>query len=113
MTAYCQTHGIDSTKLYNGRPTNTNLTWRSNKSDVTEEEVFDEATYNFNELVAYFRIRTVKENENNEYGRVLNITEKLPDTIHEQRHRVFGKCYTFIATKGIKNLGVYYIKIKL
>ena len=71
--------------------------------------------------MTYFRIRTVKENrvlntnyiKLNPYTVDLNITENLPNSIKEQRHRVFGKCYTFIAERDIKDFGVYYIKIKL
>ena len=31
----------------------------------------------------------------------------------EQRHRKFGRCYTFHPAKWLGELGVYYIKLKL
>ena len=67
----------------------------------------------FKDIVTSFTIRTVKTNENGKYSTHLNFTPALPQSMKEQRHRGFGKCYTFIARNDTKELGVYYIKIKL
>ena len=89
------------------------MLWKGNDTNITEQEIFDMASYRFEDIVTSFRIRTVKSNANGEYSTYLNFTPTLPPSMKEQRHRGFGKCYTFIARNDTKQLGVYYILIKL
>ena len=59
-------------------------------------------------------INTVKgQTQGNKKRVVLNVSEELPSTIKEQRHRKFGKCFTYIPDEDINDRGVYYIQIKL
>ena len=90
-----------------------NLTWTSNQTHVTEQQLFDEATYTFQELVKYFMIRRAKLDKENKNAVRLNLSAELPSTIKEHRHRKFGKCFTYIADEDKDDCGVYYIQIKL
>ena len=89
------------------------MIWKGNDTNVTEQDIFNMASYKFEDIVSSFKIRTVKTNENGKYSTHLNFTHTLPQSMKEQRHRGFGKCYTFIARNDTKELGVYYITIKL
>ena len=50
-------HGIEEIKRYNYK---TDLNWTSNQTDVTEWELFELATYDFDELVKRVYIRFFK-----------------------------------------------------
>ena len=89
------------------------MIWKSNNTNVTEQDIYNQAAYKFKDIVASFRVRSVKTNKKGEYSTYLNFTRTLPPTIKEQRHRGFGKCYTYLAPNDTKELGVYYIMIKL
>ena len=50
-------HGIGEVKNYNWK---TDLNWTSNQTDVTEDELFEMATYTSEELIKRFYIRYFK-----------------------------------------------------
>ena len=39
--------------------------------------------------------------------------EQLNHTITEQRHRPYGKCYTFHPNNQMRENGIYYLKITM
>ena len=104
-------HGIESRRQYNQH--NGKIIWKGNNTNVTEQDIYDQAAYRFEDIIIKFKIRSVKTNKKGEYSTYLNFTKTLPSTIKEQRHRGFGKCYTYLAPNDTKGLGVYYIMIKL
>ena len=107
---FVQKNGITNYRTISNKA---NISWTSNTTETTEQKLFDEATHRFDELVASFKIRTMRENDKGMNHYYLNITNNLPRVIKEQRHRAFGKCYTFIAGKAMKELGIYYIQVTL
>ena len=98
-------------KNYNdGRKTA--LTWNSNDTSVDQQELFKDATYNLTEIVKQISIRFIQADKTGKTNTDIDLEDNL-DSIKEQRHRKFGRCYTFHPTKAIRDLGVYYIKAQL
>ena len=98
-------------KNYNdGR--NGELTWISNDTYVDQQELFKLATYKFTEIVKRIFVRFIQSDKNGKTGTDIALEDNL-DSIKEQRHRNFGRCYTFHPEKNIRDLGVYYIKAYL
>ena len=120
--SWFQEHGISSRKNYNDGRKDRTLTWSSNDSSVDQQELFRDATYNFTEIVKRIYIRFIQADTNGKVGEIgktnldlknKTILEDNLDSIQEQRHRGFGRCYTFYPKKEILDLGVYYIKFYL
>ena len=91
------------------------MTWTSNDTSVDQQELFKEVTYSFTEIVKRIYIRYINADKNGKTN--VNIKdddlENITDSVQEQRHRGFGRCYTFHPKKSIRDLGVYYIKFYL
>ena len=110
MTLF-QEHGILSVKNYNDGRKKT-LTWVSNDTSVDQQKLFKEATYNLTEIVKRIFVRYIQADKNGKTQTNIDFEDNL-DSIKEQRHRKFGRCYTFHPEKDIRNLGVYYIRTYL
>ena len=108
---YFQRHGIDSKKNYNDGRKN-NLTWSSNDTSVSKHELFTIVTYEFNEMVKQIYVWFLRPDK---FGNntIAHLEHEIDNSIKEQRHRSFGRCYTFHPRKDIRDLGVYYIRFYL
>ena len=109
--ALFQQHGIPSVKNYNYGKTR-NLTWTSNDTLVDQQELFKIATYNFTEIVKQIYVRFMQADPNGRTETYIDVKDNS-DSIKEQRHRFFGRCYTFHPELAIRSLGVDYIKAYL
>ena len=88
------------------------LNWSSNDTDISNKDLFGFSTFAFNEIVKKIRVRTILENENNEFWHKLGKTD-LETSINEKRHRKYGRCYTYYPDASLLKLGVYYIEFYL
>ena len=89
-----------------------NLNWTSNNTNIDNQELFTSATLSYNEIVKKVRVRSVTENDNREFWHRVE-GNSLDSSINEQRHRKFGRCYTFYPDPSLLKLGVYYIEVYL
>ena len=106
-----------STDNYNKfRPMNwntpSNLNWTSNNTNIDNQELFTSVTLSYNEIVKKVRVRSVTENDNREFWHKIK-GNSLKNSINEQKHRKFGRCYTFYPDSSLLKLGVYYIEVYL
>ena len=108
-----QFHGVNQTKQYNGYDEKENLLWKGNSTNLTEQQLFGEVTYKFEEIVEFIQIRLHKNKNSNKNKIYYNNSENWNSSIKEHRHRKYGKCYVFMPGKNILEKGVYYIWIKL
>ena len=104
-------HGIESRKFYNDARKN-KITWSSNDTSVSEQKLFNNVTYEFNEMVKQIYVRFLRADKDGK-NRIPHLEHEIDNSIKEKRHRAFGKCYTFHPRKDIRDLGVYYIKFML
>ena len=104
-----QAHGIPSVKNYNYKK---NLNWTSNDTTVGQELLFNMVTYSVNEIIKLLSVRTIFADGHGRYTFEVDISKKQESLI-EQRHRSFGRCYTFHPEKKLRDLGIYYIKAEL
>ena len=102
-------HGITSIKEYSA---NKDSNWLSNKTDVTPQELYLEATYTLNEVVEKIKIRYIYADTNGVFGEYINVQE-LGNLTKVQHHRKFGRCYSLSPDSRMRALGIYYIKIQL
>ena len=106
-----QDHGILSRKHYNdGRKRA--LTWISNDTEVNQQQLFRDATYNFTEITKKIYVRYIQADKNGKTNKVIDL-ENGSKSVKEQRHRGFGRCYTYHPEQSIRDLGVYYTKFYL
>ncbi len=102
-----QAHGISSTTNYNNK---VNMTWSSNDSSVSEEELFKLSTYEVEEIFKEVFIRYFKADDQGEFSEKLKLDGSETSFV-EQRHRSFGRCYTLHPDR--RHLGIYYMRFKL
>ena len=74
---------------------------------------FEEVTHNVSEIIDSMLIRMFKQNQNGKDSVSLKSGDIAGLLWREQRHRQFGKCFTFRALDEHRDLGIYYIKFKL
>ena len=79
---------------------------------MNDQQLFSDATYSLREIVKRIKIRTMFADQHDTYSFVVDLS-KIQDTITEQRHRMFGRCYTFHPEERLRHLGIYYIKAEL
>ena len=108
-TFYLQAHGIMSIDNYNYKE---NLNWTSNDTQVSPQELFESATFSFKEIVRSLSIRTISEDTDGTFYQTADPIE-FASSIIEQRHRKFGRCYTFYPKMSQQKLGIYYVKVEL
>ena len=80
--------------------------------NISSHELFKQATYSFRDIVKSISIRTIFEDELEESNNRVDLSV-VSGSVIEQRHRLFGRCYTYCPEQSIRDLGVYYLKIKL
>ena len=64
------------------------------------------------EVVKSLKIRTIFEDIHGTYKFAIDLN-KIEDSITEQRHRGFGRCYTYHPEERLRKLGIYYINAEL
>ena len=74
--------------------------------------MFQDVTYNLTAMVKKLYVRFIRADENGKPSAYIDL-ENTRETFKEQRHRSFGRCYTFHPNQEILDLGVYYSKIWL
>ena len=111
-TSYSQENGISSVEHYNDFRKNGTLKWSSDNKTVSDSELFKEATYSFGEIVKSISVRSILEDEKGEIHETLAVNV-LTKSVIEQRHRAFGRCYTYCPHKHMRDTGIYYLKIRL
>ena len=88
------------------------MTWSSNDTRVNEETLFKLATYNLTEIVEKIYVRFIAAKDDGTINTWLQLDEES-HSVKEQRHRKFGRCYTFDPEKYIRDLEVYYTRMYL
>jgi hypothetical protein len=88
------------------------LSWTSNDTNTSDQKLFNEATLSLKEIVKRLQIRTIFADKHNSHSFVVDL-DILHNSITEQRHRKFGRCYTYHPEKKMRDLGIYYIKAEL
>ena len=74
--------------------------------------LFEELTYNVEEIINYFLIRTIRAKEDGENMILVNTSSNELGVFHEYRRQT-GKCYSFVPDDTIAGLGIYYIRMQL
>ena len=74
--------------------------------------MFKLATYNLTEIVEKIYVRFITAKDDGKTNVWLQLDEES-HSVKEQRHRGFGRCYTFHPEKYIRDLEVYYTKMYL
>ncbi len=90
--------------------------WSSNNSEVDEETLFKRATFCVEDIFKSVYIRFFRADEKTGKYNVAysDLTDdSRPDSFMEQRHRPFGRCHTLYPERWIRELGVYYMRIRL
>ena len=108
INVFHQNHGVNSVEDYIKR----NLTWCSKNAKISDQTLFIDATYEVEEILEEIAIRFIKSNHDSNISTKLRHFKKMP-YIEEQRHRKFGRCYTFRPDTRMQQLGIYYITLKL
>ena len=96
-----------------------NLNWTSNDTMTSRQDLFTQATYSFGEIVESINIRNIfwdSQKWDSKTGWWYLYGEEM-DVMHgsviEQRHRRYGRCYTYSPDESVKDLGIYYVSMKL
>ena len=89
-----------------------NLTWCSKTANISQQKLFIDATYEVEEIIEEIKMRFMHSNHDSNIFTKLKHFKKNP-YIEEQRHRKFGRCYTFHPDTRMQQLGIYYITLKL
>ena len=79
---------------------------------LSEQKLFLEASYSINDIVRTIKIRYLHADKSGSFGENLKIADNA-SWISEQRHRKFGRCYTFYPDTDMQYMGIYYMKIEL
>ena len=90
-----------------------NLNWTSNDTSMSSHELFNMATYSFDDIVKSINARTVYEDDNGDFKLTALDMDETHNSVVEQRHRRFGRCYTYCPETPLKELGIYYLSIIL
>ena len=88
------------------------LNWSSNDTDIGNKDLFEFSTFAFDEIVEKIRVRTILENENNQFWHKIGEID-LETSINEKRHRKYGRCYSYYPDASLLKLGVYYMEFYL
>lgn len=72
------------------------------------------ATNSFKNIVKSLSIRTISEDDEGDFlVKVVTETARMGNSITEQRHRKYGRCFTYYPPRSQQQLGIYYMKIQL
>ena len=88
------------------------MNWKSNNTNVTQQQLFLDATFSLNEILKKLYIRFIKADDEGKFNEELDLIN-YHNWITEQRHRKFGRCYTLSPDDRMRGLGIYYIKFEL
>ena len=88
------------------------MIWVSNDTTIDQQTLYKNATYSLNEIVKRIKVRYINADENGTTAVDIELDGKSA-SIREQRHRPFGRCYTFHPKKEIRDLEIYYLKAYL
>ena len=105
-----QANGIDGRQAYNQKNAKY-YDWKGNQTGLNAKQLFLNATYSLTELVAYLTVRTFVSKEGQSQVKVELSTQH--ERFREQRHRHFGRCFTYYPERSIRQRGIYYMKWKL
>ena len=105
-------HGIQNVRKYNDARYNNSLIWVSNDTAIDQQALFQNVTYNLKDIVKRLYVRYINAGPNAKHSIDIDLDGEVP-SVKEQRHRYFGRCYTFHPTKAIRDHGVYYVKLNL
>ena len=105
-------NGISSVDHYNDLRKN-NLNWTSNDTSISSHELFNMATYSFDDIVKSIKARTIYEDDKGDLNLTALGMDEKQNSVVEQRHRRFGRCYTYCPETPLKELGIYYLSIIL
>ena len=93
------------------------MRFSSRKKNITDQELFDEISYSFEELVEVIEIRHFEGDPTK--GKTPNTFLKSSDTsftksmIREQRTYLKGKCFTFSPDLVLRKKGISLVSITL
>ena len=104
-----QSNGIMSVRKYNFKY---DLNWTSNNSEITKQHLFAKATFKLSEIVKKLKIRTIGADNSKSYSFEVDLST-ANNSFTEQRHRKFGRCYSYYPEHHFRELGIYYITIVL
>ena len=79
---------------------------------MSEQNLFLEASYSINDIIRTMKIRYLQADKNGKFSENINIQDNA-SWVSEQRHRKFGRCYTFYPDTDMQYMGIYYMKIEL
>ena len=89
------------------------MTWSSHKENISEQDLFLEATYDAKEIIKQIFIRYIRSDGNGSMFTTLNIGTLTKHYLVEIRHRKFGRCFSFHPDERMLDLGIYYFRLKL
>ena len=89
-----------------------NLKWTSNDSSLTPHDLFRKVTYELQDIVNTVEIRYLHADKHGTEATILDL-KALKGSIQEQRHRDFGRCYTFTPDVRAQKLGIGSIRTTL
>ena len=110
-----QENGYKTDVLEGYGVTNYELQWVSNDSRISEQKLFDLATYDFWDLIQKVYVRHFLVDPQGRTSFTVNqeTIRKEDITLIEQRHRTSGKCHTWAFGSSVRKYGLYYMKIFL
>ena len=88
------------------------MNWTSNNTQVTQQQLFLDATYPLNKIAKTIFLRYNTANDQGKFQEHLDLIN-YQKWITEQRHRKFGRCYTLYPDARMRKLGIYYMKLEL
>ena len=117
-----QEHGIKSqeysSRFYYRSGRGTGIRWSSRTKNITESKLFQDITYEFEDIVYKIELRHFATEASRNFersGTIFNSNDKdiKSTTITEQRSRNSGRCYTFSPNEDMKTKGISHISIWL
>ena len=88
------------------------MNWTSSHENISQQQLFYDSTYSLTEIVTRLKVRTIFADEHDSYTFVPDLNLKH-NFVTEQRHRLYGRCYTYLPENAIRDLGIYYINAVL
>ena len=104
-----QKNAIKSVRNYNFKH---DLNWNSNDTNITDQQLFTKSTFALTEIVKRLKVRTIFSDSHGTYSFEIDLNMAI-DSFTEQRHRLFGRCYTYHPEHKFRELGIYYMNIEL
>ena len=106
---FLQNNAIKSVRNYNFKY---NLSWQSNDTNITDQQLFTKSTFALTEIIKRLKVRTIFSDNHGTYSFEIDLI-MANDSFTEQRHRLFGRCYTYHPEYKFRELGIYYMNMEL